>query len=80
VSAAVLRKWKQTLINVHNGRLPLVLGKEDTPENRAPLLASIPLGRFTAVTDVANAACFLASDEASYMTGTLMEVDGGRCI
>ena len=36
--------------------------------------------RFTAVTDVANAACFLASDEASYMTGTLMEVDGGRCI
>ena len=68
------------LINVHNGRLPLVLGKEDTPENRAPLLTSIPLGRFTAVTDVANAACFLASDEASYMTGTLMEVDGGRCI
>jgi 3-oxoacyl-[acyl-carrier protein] reductase len=68
------------LINVNNGRLPLVLGKEDTPENRAPLLASIPLGRFTAVTDVANAACFLASDEASYITGTLMEVDGGRCI
>lgn len=47
---------------------------------RAPLLASISLGRFTAVTDVADAACFLASDEASYMTTTLMEVDGGRFI
>lgn len=68
------------LTSMHDGRLPLVLGKEDTAENRKPLLASIPLGRFTAVTDVANAACFLASDEASYMTGTLMEVDGGRCI
>ena len=68
------------LIMFRDVRLPLVLGKEDTVENRQPLLASIPLGRFTAVTDVANAACFLASDEASYMTGTLMEVDGGRCI
>jgi 3-oxoacyl-[acyl-carrier protein] reductase len=59
--------------------LGLVLGdKPDTPENRAPLLATIPLGRFTQVTDVANVACFLASDEASYMTGTCVEVDGGR--
>lgn len=75
--------WKfsgNVLISILVDRLPLVIGKEDTPENRAPLLASIPLGRFTAVTDVANAACFLASDEASYMTGNLMEVDGGRCI
>ena len=61
-------------------RLPLVLGKPDTPENRKAILGSIPLGRFTAVTDVANAACFLASDEATYLTGTCMEVDGGRCI
>jgi 3-oxoacyl-[acyl-carrier protein] reductase len=68
------------LIRMHDIRLPLVLGKEDTLENRQSLLASIPLGRFTAVTDVANAACFLASEEASYLTGTLMEVDGGRCI
>ena len=65
---------------VYSVRLPLVLGKPDTPENRATILGSIPLGRFTAVTDVANAACFLASDEASYMTGVCMEVDGGRCI
>lgn len=58
--------------------LGLVIGKEDTPENRAPLLASIPMGRFARVTDVANVACFLASEEASYMTGSCVEVDGGR--
>jgi 3-oxoacyl-[acyl-carrier protein] reductase len=60
--------------------LGLVMGKPDTPENRAPLLASIPMGRFAQVTDVANVACFLASEEASYMTGACVEVDGGRCI
>lgn len=60
--------------------LGLVMGKPDTPENRAPLLASIPMGRFAQVTDVANVACFLASEEASYMTGSCVEVDGGRCI
>ncbi|KAL2430663.1 4-formylbenzenesulfonate dehydrogenase TsaC1/TsaC2 [Exophiala dermatitidis] len=62
------------------GMLPKVLGKADTAENRAPILASIPLGRFTQGTDVANAACFLASDEACFITGVCMEVDGGRCI
>ena len=61
-------------------RLPKVLGKEDTPENRAPILASIPLGRFTEGRDVANAASFLASDDADFITGICMEVDGGRCI
>lgn len=60
--------------------LGLVMGKPDTPENRAPLLASIPMGRFAQVTDVANVTCFLASEEASYMTGACVEVDGGRCI
>lgn len=61
-------------------RLAKVLGKADTAENRAPILGSIPLGRFTEGTDVANAACFLASDEACFVTGVCMEVDGGRCI
>ena len=49
-------------------------------EDRKSLLDTIPLGRFTAVTDVANAAAFLASDEASYLTGMCMEIDGGRCL
>jgi 3-oxoacyl-[acyl-carrier protein] reductase len=53
---------------------------EDTPEMRAKFLASIPIGRFSTPQDIANAACFLASDEASMVTGVAMEVDGGRCI
>ncbi len=53
---------------------------EDTPEMRAKFLATIPLGRFSTPEDMANAACFLCSDEASMVTGVALEVDGGRCI
>ncbi|WP_281995720.1 SDR family oxidoreductase [Ruegeria faecimaris] len=53
---------------------------EDTPEIRAKFLSTIPLGRFSTPEDMANAACFLCSDEASMITGTTLEVDGGRCI
>lgn len=53
---------------------------EDTPEMRAKFLSTIPLGRFSTPDDMANAACFLCSDEASMITGTALEVDGGRCI
>lgn len=57
-----------------------VLGGKDTPEGRAKLISTIPLGRMTAPKDVANAALYLASDEAEFVTGVCMEVDGGRCI
>jgi 3-oxoacyl-[acyl-carrier protein] reductase len=53
---------------------------EDTPEIRARFLSTIPLGRFSRPDDLANAACFLCSDEASMITGVCLEVDGGRCI
>ncbi|SMO80955.1 SDR family oxidoreductase [Ruegeria faecimaris] len=53
---------------------------EDTPEIRAKFLSTIPLGRFSTPEDMANAACFLCSDEATMITGTTLEVDGGRCI
>ncbi|WP_256250482.1 SDR family oxidoreductase [Burkholderia ubonensis] len=43
-------------------------------------LATIPLGRFSTPQDVANAALYLASDEAEFITGVCLEVDGGRCI
>ena len=64
------------------GETPLLasfLG-EDTPEQRAKFLSTIPLGRFSTPQDLANAATFLCSDEASMITGTALEVDGGRCI
>ena len=53
---------------------------EDTPEIRAKFLSTIPLGRFSTPEDMGNAAAFLCSDEASMITGVVMEVDGGRCI
>ena len=53
---------------------------EDTPEMRAKFLSTIPLGRFSTPEDMANAALFLCSDEASMITGAALEVDGGRCI
>lgn len=52
----------------------------DTPENRARFKASIPLGRLSTPEDIANAALYLASDEASLITGVAFEIDGGRCI
>ena len=69
-------------INPVAGETPLLstfMG-EDTPEIRAKFLASIPIGRFSTPQDIAAAACFLCSDEASMITGVALEVDGGRCI
>jgi 3-oxoacyl-[acyl-carrier protein] reductase len=53
---------------------------EDTPERRAQFIATIPLGRLSQPTDIATAAVFFASDEAAFITGACLEVDGGRCI
>ncbi|KAF2249245.1 NAD(P)-binding protein [Trematosphaeria pertusa] len=57
-----------------------VLGGTDTPEGRAAPLAGIPLGRMSTPRDIANAACFLASDEAEFLTGVCLDVDGGRSL
>lgn len=59
--------------------LPTFLG-ENTPENREAFRQTVPLGRFSTPQDVADAVLFLASDEASLITGVCMEIDGGRCI
>lgn len=52
----------------------------DSPELREKFKTTIPLGRMSPPTDVANAALFLASNEAEFLTGVCLEVDGGRCI
>jgi len=52
----------------------------DSAAERAAFLSTIPLGRLCTPADVANAMVFLASDEASFITGVVLEVDGGRCI
>jgi 3-oxoacyl-[acyl-carrier protein] reductase len=56
------------------------MGLPDTPENRAKFIATIPLGRMSRPRDVANAALYLASDEADFITGVVLEVDGGRTV
>jgi len=56
------------------------MGGPDTPENRQRFLAGIPLGRFSTPLDIANAALFLCSAEAEFLTGVCLEVDGGRCV
>lgn len=61
------------------GMLAQFMG-EDTPELRAKFRASIPLGRLSTPLDIANAALWLVSDEAEFITGVALEVDGGRCI
>ena len=62
------------------GLLEAFMGRPDTPENRAKFLATIPLGRMSRADDVANAALYLASDEAEFITGVELPVDGGRTV
>ena len=62
------------------GLLTEFMGMPDTPENRAKFTAGIPLGRFSTPDDVAYACLYLASDEAAFITGACLEVDGGRCV
>ena len=65
--------------SVHPGLMPPMRtsGATADPAVRAKMLKSVPLGRTGEVDEVANAILFLASDEASYVTGTELYVDGG---
>lgn len=58
--------------------LPTFLGP--APGMREKFIATVPLGRLAMAQDIAEAALFLASDEAKFLTGNIMEVDGGRCV
>jgi 3-oxoacyl-[acyl-carrier protein] reductase len=62
------------------GLIEHFLGAPDTPENRARIVATIPLGRMSTPEDVANAVLYLASDAARFITGIELPVDGGRTI
>jgi 3-oxoacyl-[acyl-carrier protein] reductase len=51
-----------------------------TEEAKKRFLGTIPLGRFSTPLDVANACLYLASDEAAFISGVCLEVDGARCV
>ena len=53
---------------------------ERSPEYVRAMAASVPLGRLGTPRDVAHAVLFLASDEAAYVTGTTIVVDGGQIL
>lgn len=83
--AVELAPWK-IRVNVvcpvigETGLLESFMGLPDTPENRAKFIATIPLGRMSRAEDVANATLYLASDEAAFITGVELPVDGGRTV
>jgi 3-oxoacyl-[acyl-carrier protein] reductase len=62
------------------GLLGHFLPAGDAEVGRQKVIGTIPLGRLSQPIDIAKACAFLASDEADFITGVCMEVDGGRCI
>jgi 3-oxoacyl-[acyl-carrier protein] reductase len=56
------------------------MGTPDPPENRARFIATIPLGRMSRPSDIAKSCLYLASDDAEFLTGVVLPVDGGRTI
>lgn len=60
--------------------LETFMGVPDTPENRARFIATIPMGRMSQPDDIAKACVYLASDDASFVTGVVLPVDGGRTV
>lgn len=68
---------QRTQTDANGCRTDSFLGK---PENQATFMATIPLGRGSTPRDVANTCAFLVSDEADFLTGIDVPVDGGRCV
>lgn len=68
-------------VATHTPMLPTFMNKREVDaEGLARYVATVPLGRLNQPEDIARAAVFLASDEAAMITGSCLEVDGGRCI
>lgn len=65
------------------GETPMLkdfLGDDDPATSYKKFIATVPLGRLAEPNDVANACLFLSSEEANFITGVMLEVDGGRTI
>ena len=56
------------------------MGGPATPELLNKFMSTIPLGRMSKASDIASACVYLASDEADFITGVVLPVDGGRTI
>jgi 3-oxoacyl-[acyl-carrier protein] reductase len=68
-------------VATHTPMLPTFMNKKEVDEEGlSRYVATVPLGRLNLPHDVARAAVFLASDDAAMITGSCLEVDGGRCL
>ena len=68
-------------VATHTPMLPTFMSKKEVDaESLAQYVATVPLGRLNQPQDIAETAVFLASDAAAMITGSCIEVDGGRCI
>ncbi|KAJ7795516.1 hypothetical protein B0H14DRAFT_3495849 [Mycena olivaceomarginata] len=78
--AAIIAISKSIAIEYAPMQLNLGPGVEATPENIAPMLTNISMSHACEPSDVASTVAFLASDNACYLTGNVVEVDGGHNI
>jgi len=68
-------------VATHTPMLPTFMNKKEVDEEGLTrYVATVPLGRLNQPQDIARAAVFLASDDAAMITGSCLEVDGGRCL
>lgn len=80
--AAEVAKDGVRVVNVGPGAIatPINAATLDDPEKKAALLTEIPLKRIGLPDDIANAVVWLSSDQASYVTGTTLFIDGGLMV
>jgi glucose 1-dehydrogenase len=80
--AAELARRNVRIVNIGPGAIatPINEATLDDPARKAALLNEIPLSRIGVPGDIANAVVWLASDQASYVTGTTLFVDGGLMV
>lgn len=80
--ASELAAQRVRIVNIGPGAIatPINQATLADPQRKAALLNEIPLGRIGTPEDIANAVVWLASDQASYITGTTLFVDGGLMI
>jgi glucose 1-dehydrogenase len=85
LAETVAREWAPfgiRVVNVAPGAIatPINQGVLSDPEQKEAIEAEVPLGRFGTAEEIAAAVAWIASDEASYVTGTTMVVDGGMAL
>jgi 3-oxoacyl-[acyl-carrier protein] reductase len=78
--ARELAPWNVTVNMVAPGWIPVERHENDPPEQKYAYLAQVPAGRWGVPADVAAAVAFYASDEAAFITGQTISVNGGNTV